>query len=335
MIQLNHRILLAAVVACVSSGVFTHDFTVAPNLLAATPASTVAVVAGSIDVEFEAGKLDLPHAEILDWIARAACAVQTYYGRFPVLRLKLIIVPVPVRRGVIHGVTFGDNGATIRMYVGQLSSQSDLRDDWKMTHEMVHLAFPSVLREHHWIEEGIATYVEPIARCETGDLPVRTVWLDLVNGLPNGLPGPSDKGLDHTPTWGRTYWGGAMFCMLADVEIRRRTQNRYGLQRALQAIVEMGGNIEVEWPLTQVLQIADEVVGVPALMELYEQMKSDPVKVDLPTLWTELGVEPRSVGINFSDRAPLASLRQSITALPKGLPPRCASTKINEIPALK
>ena len=41
-----------------------------------------------------------------------------------------------------------------------------------MTHEMVHLAFPSVAREHHWIEEGITTYVEPIARAETGELAV-------------------------------------------------------------------------------------------------------------------------------------------------------------------
>ena len=39
-------------------------------------------------------------------------------------------------------------------------------------------------------------------------------------------------GLDNTHTWGRTYWGGAMFCLLADVEIRRRTHNRRGLQDA-------------------------------------------------------------------------------------------------------
>ena len=39
-----------------------------------------------------------------------------------------------------------------------------------LTHEMVHLAFPSVDDKHHWIEEGIATYVEPIARIQAGNL---------------------------------------------------------------------------------------------------------------------------------------------------------------------
>src|SRR5260370_28547747 len=33
-----------------------------------------------------------------------------------------------------------------------------------------HLAFPSVDEKHHWIEEGIATYVEPIARIPAGHL---------------------------------------------------------------------------------------------------------------------------------------------------------------------
>jgi len=31
-----------------------------------------------------------------------------------------------------------------------------------LTHEMIHLAFPSMADEHHWIEEGLSVYVEPI-----------------------------------------------------------------------------------------------------------------------------------------------------------------------------
>ena len=85
-----------------------------------------------------------------------------------------------------------------------------------MVHEMVHLAFPRVAKQHHWIEEGLATYIEPWARLGIGQLTEETVWKDLVEGLPKGLPGPEDKGLDRTPTWGRTYWGGALFCLLAD-----------------------------------------------------------------------------------------------------------------------
>jgi hypothetical protein len=86
------------------------------------------------------------------------------------------------------------------------------------------------------------------------------MWGDLVEGLPYGLPEPGDEGLDYTHTWGRTYWGGATFCLLADVRIRRETHNRDGLLRdALRAIIEAGENIEVSWPLARALDVGDSV----------------------------------------------------------------------------
>jgi hypothetical protein len=45
-----------------------------------------------------------------------------------------------------------------------------------MTHELLHTAFPDVSEQHHWIEEGIAAYVEPIARAQVGHLAAETVW---------------------------------------------------------------------------------------------------------------------------------------------------------------
>src|SRR3984893_16591878 len=139
---------------------------------------------------------------------------------------------------------------------------SDFSHAWTLTHEMVHLAFPSVAEEHHWIEEGSATYIEPIARARAGDLTPEKVWGDLVEGLPQGLPESGDQGLDFTPTWGRTYWGGAMFCLLADVQIRERTGGRLGLDHALQGILSAGGNITVDWDLARTFAAGDRATGV-------------------------------------------------------------------------
>ena len=171
--------------------------------------------------------------------------------------------------------------------------------------------------EHHWIEEGIATYVEPIARAELGTLDMRTVWSELVDGLPKGLPQPGDRGLDHTHTWGRTYWGGALFCLLADVQIRQRTANKYGLQDALRAILNAGGNIAVDWPLVRALNAGDDGVGVPVLTQLYDHMKATPVGTDLPALWQQLGVEEKGGVLIFDDNAPLAAIRRAVTARPR------------------
>ena len=85
--------------------------------------------------------------------------------------------------------------------------------------------------------------MEPIARAQVGDLSSEIVWRELVDGLPKGLPAPGDRGLDNTHTWGRTYWGGALFCLMADIEIHQRTNNRYGLQDALRGGVRAGGDV--------------------------------------------------------------------------------------------
>ena len=178
---------------------------------------------------------------------------------------------------------------------------------------MVHLAFPRVAKQHHWIEEGLATYIEPWARLGIGQLTEETVWKDLVEGLPKGLPGPEDKGLDRTPTWGRTYWGGALFCLLADVEIRKRTANQRGLHDAVRGIVAAGGSMREQWSLTRTLEIGDQATGVSVLTELYEQMKETPTNVDLADLWQQLGIEVRDGAVVFHADAPLASVREAIT----------------------
>ncbi len=181
------------------------------------------------------------------------------------------------------------------------------------THEMVHLAFPSVEERHHWIEEGSATYVEPIARVKVGQLTPVQIWRDMVRDMPLGLPDAGDQGLDHTHTWGRTYWGGAIFCLFADVGIRKSTNNTKGLQDALRGINHEGGSIEVEWPLERALELGDRATGTKTLMDLYRQMASKPVAVDLPDLWKQLGVSSSQGTVTFDDRAPLAEIRAAIT----------------------
>jgi hypothetical protein len=105
---------------------------------------------------------------------------------------------------------------------------------------MTHLGFPDLDEAHLWLHEGIATYVEDIARAEAGETTAAAVWAHFVDEMPQGLPERGDKGLNDTPSHDRRYWGGAMFCLVADVEIRRRTHNRFGLKHALRAVLGGG-----------------------------------------------------------------------------------------------
>jgi hypothetical protein len=265
----------------------------------------------AITVDIAPGKLTLTHEQVLQWVSEAARAVVHYYGRFPVSQLDILVTPVH-GRGAPSGTTFG-SPPHIKVVLGELADEEFLKRDWMMVHEMVHLAFPRVPQPHHWLEEGLATYVEPWARLDIGQLTAETVWKDLVEGLPKGLPAEGDKGLDHTPTWGRTYWGGALFCLLADIEIHKRTTNQYGLRDALRGIVIAGGSMQEQWPLTRALEAGDQATGVPVLMELYQRMKDTPEHVNLDDLWRQLGIELREGTIVFHADAPLAAVREAIT----------------------
>jgi len=281
------------------------------------PPAQIKVNGSVIDVTFTDGKVDLPAAQITAWITNAAEAVAKYFGRFPVPSPKIRVHPVEGRSGIFHGTTYGSNGGFTRISVGQHTTQRELDEDWMMTHELVHMAFPDIEgddREHHWIEEGMATYIEPIARYQIGKLAPEQVWGEMAKYMPQGLPGEGDQGLDNTHTWGRTYWGGALYWMVADVQIRQQTGNKKGLQDAMRAIVAAGGTIVHEWPIERVLQVGDKATGTTVLADLYRRMKDAPVETDLNDLWSKLGVRMSGDLAKFNDDAPLANIRKSITA---------------------
>jgi hypothetical protein len=276
---------------------------------------TLQIGGASLQIDFADGALDLSPEQVLPWIQRAASAVTVYYGRFPVARARILIVPVPDRHGILQGTTWGDMRGFprfTRIRLGQHTTEKELTEDWTMTHELVHMAFPSLPDDQHWMEEGLATYIEPIARVQAGELSANQVWQDMTDSMSKGEPEPGDQGLDKTHTWGRTYWGGALFCLVADVHIREQTHNRKGLQDALRAIVAAGGVIDEDWPLKKALEIGDKATGTTILTDQYKLWGDSPTTVNLAKLWSDLGVGAGSNGTVFNPKASLANIRDAI-----------------------
>jgi hypothetical protein len=271
----------------------------------------------NLQIEFAGVEPDLPKSCILSKISKSAQTVAAFYGRFPVSSVRILIVVSAGEHGVLRGTTWGSRDgfpAVTRVIIGQHTTAQEFDSDWIVTHELVHMALASLPDPQHWLEEGIATYVEPIARSQAGQLGPERVWSDMLGGMWHGEPEALDRGLDRTHTWGRTYWGGALFCLVADVEIRRQTNNAYGLQDALQAIVEAGGTIDKNWHLTRVLRVGDQATHTSVLEDLYSKWSETPVRVDLPLLWNQLGVHREDGHIVFDDAAPLSGVRMGITA---------------------
>jgi hypothetical protein len=268
-----------------------------------------------LHVDFDRSAFSEGAAPLLEWVTRSADIVARYYARFPAPSLTVRLVPQR-GAGVHGGTTFANPNAYIRVQLGREVTATQLLSDWVLVHEMTHLALPDTGEEHAWLSEGLATYVEGVARVQAGNRSEADVWAEEMHAMPRGLPQEGDRGLDHTHTWGRTYWGGAMFCLLADVGIRRSTQLRFGLQQALRAVLRESGGLATDWPIERVLRTGDAAVGTKTLEELYAQMKDTPVAPDLMTLWRELGVLPDGDSVRLVDDAPLAAVRHAIMRAP-------------------
>src|SRR2546429_8387261 len=119
----------------------------------------------------------------------------------------------------------------------------------------------------------MATYVEGVARVQAGNRSEADVWAEEIRQMPRGMPQADDRGLDHTHTWGRTYWGGAMFCLPADVEIRTQTHNRFGLQDALRAVARESGGPPAGRAVRRGPRARDGAGGAPPPAGLSAPMK--------------------------------------------------------------
>jgi len=265
----------------------------------------------TITVHIEPEPPPVSEAAVLAWVRTAARAVSAYYGRFPVSDVRVMIDTGDHGGRIHHGVTY--RGRRITIDLAQDTREEDFGRDWELTHEMFHLAFPLLDEDYDWMGEGLSDYMEPIARVRIGTLSVPIVWRDLVEGLPKGLPKAADQGLDHTHTWGRIYWGGTLYWLLADLEIRRRTQGKRSIHDALQAILDAGGNGRTSWDLDKVLDVGDKATGTRVLHELHDRMGDKPYAPDLDDLWKRLGVIYNHRQITFDEAAPEAALRKSIT----------------------
>lgn len=274
---------------------------------------SIDLAGGRIDVALGKGERGVRDEDLLAWIRQGALDVVSLLGRFPVSRLQVIVASGgPYAVG--SAVTMGMGGASIFVVVGERTRKADLIRDWVMTHEMLHVAFPNMGFRQRWMEEGLSTYVEPLLRARRGRYEPRQVWAEFVRAMPQGLPKEGDQGLDRTFTWGRRYWGGAMFWLHVDLEIRRRTEGLKSLDDVLRAVLNTGGNVAVRWDVSRLALVAETATGTTALREIYDEWSNKAVAPDLGALWTSLGVRTdKPDRVTFDDDAPLADLRRDLT----------------------
>ena len=260
------------------------------------------------------------HGELLDWVRRTAEAEANYWQGFTARQMLLVLVPVRQRRGIGYGRTVPGGGPTVMVEVGADMDQPRLFDDWVLVHELIHTGMAFIRGRGTWFMEGAATYVEPIIRARAGWKTEQEVWREWVTNMPQGVAAFA-RGLGDAS--GReNYWGGAIFMLLADVEIRRGTDGAKGLEDCLGGVLWSGLDGSQRATLDAYAAICDRATGTPALRSLIDRYVVSARPVDLGTVWRDLGVAMAGGRIAFDDSAPDARWRKMIVMGPPGRPPK-------------
>jgi hypothetical protein len=271
----------------------------------------VALPQGSIDLVV----LDRPMKAGLDslavWVADAARAVGEYWGRFPAHQAMLLVVPID-GSAIRYGRVESDHAIGVMAQIGADEKPRALYDEWVLVHEFTHIGSPFIRDTGAWLNEGIATYVEPIVRYRAGWRSKDSVWQEWLKNMPRGLQAMGPAGL-RDASRGGVYWGGGLFMLLSDIAIHQATNNRMGLQDCLISVLNRGADIRTIWHTDAMLQACDAAVGGSVTRDLAAEHLGPGKSVDLQALWKELGVSMDGAGnIHYDDSAPLASVRESI-----------------------
>ncbi len=249
---------------------------------------------------------DERHAgELRAWVFRAMQAVSETTGGASEL------VRVVAREGS-GGATTRDRVITLKLPEGP--RPADTTREWVLPHELIHASFPSLSDRDLWLEEGLATYLEPLLRVRAGQLDATSMWRDLAADLPQGAPREGEGGLAGTEVWHRLYWQGAVFWLNAELLIDRRTQGRRSLHDALCVWALADGSAR-DLGAERAFTIMDQALGEPILLELYRRASASGIEHQPAKLLAELGVVKTVDGVRLAADAPAADLRQRMTTV--------------------
>jgi hypothetical protein len=273
----------------------------------------VAVLHGSPEVEWEL---------VRAWLTRAATAVTTLYGRFPVDAAQLIVVPnarghepVPSAYVVRGGMP------AVHFFINQRRPLSEFLTDWSAVHELSHLLLPYIRPEDAWLPEGMASYYQDVLRARSGMIPVAEAWQHMHASFRRGMqsmPGvtlaDATERMYRDGAFMRVYWSGAAIMLLADQRLRSRSGGTQSLDLALARLRECCLSAETGWSARELFARLDQLTGTTVFAELYEQNLRSNRFPDLEECYRLLGLRPHAGGeeIELLEAAEQLGLREAI-----------------------
>ena len=290
-----------------------------------TIARQVEVPGATLHIEVRQPVSDEKAAELIDWVESAARNVNLTYGRFPNPAPRIIITPS--NRGswgknsaVIFGQVTRSRGETVELFVNPDRPIAEFYEDWTATHEFSHLMLPLLSQRYRWISEGFATYYQNILMMRAERYTPEFGWQRLTAGFARGHDSRPELSPNEAAAGGiaqarmKVYWSGAAIALLADTELRRRSAGKESLDTVLSDLQLCCLPSKRRWSGRELFEKLDSFLETPLFMPLYREHANEAGFPPLDVVITELGIEAAADGISLQDDAPLADIREAITA---------------------
>jgi hypothetical protein len=279
----------------------------------------VAVLEGTPAVSFES---------VRAWVTRAAMAVTTAYGRFPVPSVQILVVPGARGEEPVPWAYVLRGGApAAHFFINQRRPLSEFLTDWTPVHELSHMLLPYISSEDAWLSEGLASYYQNVLRARAGMIDAGDAWQRLHGGFMRGmksLPGvtlaDATERMFRDGAFMRVYWSGAAMMLMADQRLRERTGGAQSLDRALEALQRCCLAGEEGWRGAGLLDKLDQLTGTTVFRELYDEYVSSRRFPDIADAYQKLGLRVAADGetVELLADAPQVADRDAIMHPPAG-----------------
>lgn len=221
------------------------------------------------------------------WVRSSAATVALTYGQFPIDRVRVILrntaySPWGSDSAVYFGQTTRRGGGQIELFINPRAPISSFYDDWTATHEFSHLMLPLLDREDRWISEGFATYYQNVLMARAGRYETDYAWQRLADGFERGRNSRPDLSPSEAGEAGvrsaryKYYWSGAALALLADVELRRRSNGEESLDTVLRRLQRCCLPARQRWSGVGLLRRLDSFLKEPLFMPLYREHANKP-----------------------------------------------------------
>lgn len=285
---------------------------------AAEQARTLRAGGNALQVSVE-GVSDPARAAMLQrWLAEAADATLTAFGRYPLRRAQVRIRQIDSRdpSPVPWGQTERGDGVAVLLFVRRDASLEQLRADWTAVHELSHLFHPYLGRDGRWMAEGLASYYQNVLRARAGLLTPDQAWRQLDAGFGRGRRLGPGAALDELGRGGtmRVYWAGAAYWLEADLALRRERGLDLDtvLSRYARCCLDAAADDMDEASPQAFADELDRLGGDGVFARLYRRYARSREFPDLSAAYAALGLEADASGLRYSQHADALNLRMAI-----------------------